>query len=189
MRRIRNRRTVFFAALLGMCVTFLGGCEGNKEKPSSSLPASTTVTPYITVDQGSSTIIDKENKAIVYYTVDPSTGEKEPGTAYMEKGEVLNAEYICTFEADIISGDISDVVIDSVTENENTVIVSFTKDSAPASGLSKKIEQYVLDCFAQSLIENLDYCKKVIFRIEGEAYVSNNLSYDKDFVYLEKSMK
>ncbi len=68
---------------------------------------------------------------------------------------------------------------------KTTAIVSFSKEGAPTVG-SSEYESSILDCIAQSIIDNYDSCTAVIFRIEDKAYESANFTFGIDEAYLIK---
>ena len=66
------------------------------------------------------------------------------------------------------------------------MVVNFFKNSPPVSGVTKETETAILDAVAQSLLDNLADYHKVIYRVEGEAYTSDNLTFTENYVYIEK---
>jgi hypothetical protein len=176
--RTKKSATLATTAIVSACVLLLSGCE-KSGGGSVTIP---TVTGNAQVTQVTFTDTSVQ---LTYYVIDPDTAEKEEATTYVDSGTPLTAEYICDFMADTISDDIADVTVDSVTQDGDTVIVSFSSDTAPICGVSAKIETAILDSIAQTLVDNLDGCDRVIYRKEGEAYVSDNFSFDKDYIYLE----
>ena len=52
--------------------------------------------------------------------------------------------------------------------------------------VSKEVETSILDAIAQSLLDNLTDYNKVIFRIMGDSYQTDNFSFDLNHIYMEK---
>ncbi len=135
-----------------------------------------TITPEITFQPG-------ELKTITYYTIS-DTMLKEEATAVLASDTVLTPEYIVDYVADSMLDTAVVIRIDSVTVEEERIIVSFMDDSMPVCDTKEGLEGEILDAIAQSLLENLEEYSAVVFRVMGEGYTSENRSYDKNYVYL-----
>ena len=68
----------------------------------------------------------------------------------------------------------------------DTVIVSFLFGKAPLSTVGSDVEETILNSIANSLLDNVEDCKKVIFRAEGEAYESGHYAFEVDEAYATK---
>ncbi len=76
-------------------------------------------------------------------------------------------------------------VNDTSTEGDN-VVVDFKKDAPPVNCTDKAVENAILDAIGQSLLDNLDTYLGIIYRIDGEAYVTENNSFGLNEVYLSR---
>lgn len=68
----------------------------------------------------------------------------------------------------------------------DTAILNFSEKTAPITGCSAPVEGLILDCYANSILDNVKGCKYVIIRSEKGAYESGHFSFDKDEVYASK---
>ena len=66
------------------------------------------------------------------------------------------------------------------------LIVSFLFGKPPLSSVGSGVEETILNSIAYSLLDNVEDCKKVIFRAEGEAYESGHYAFEVDEVYASK---
>jgi hypothetical protein len=132
-----------------------------------------------------STIQPIANNDLPVYNVNVDTGDIEPVTALVPKDSEITPELIVQTVIESMADHSIVVGIDSVTTLNDTVIVSFTKDQAPFSDLGAGYEAAILDAIAQSLTDNLENYNKIIYRVEGKAYVSGHIETDIDEVYFE----
>ncbi|WP_310603479.1 GerMN domain-containing protein [Anaerosporobacter sp.] len=119
----------------------------------------------------------KEEIKISIYTINDETLEAEDAIAYVSGDTKITAEVIVAEVVKAFSTNSYEVKIESVSQEGDAVIVNFKKDSAPIVGAGSSIEITTLDCISYSLLDNLSTCKKVIFRVEGEAYASGHISF------------
>jgi len=119
------------------------------------------------------------------YTVNGATAEIEPVTALIPQDAKITARLIVDTVVESLADQSIIVQIDSVTTENDKVIVSFKKDKAPYSDMGSGYEAAILDAIAQSLIDNLKEYKKVIYRIENKPYVSGVFEYGIDEPHLE----
>lgn len=131
-----------------------------------------------------SSIQPNANIELTVYVVDADTGEIEPVTALIPKSSEITPELIVTTVVESMADQSIDIGIDEVIPEGDTVIVSFMKDRAPYSNLGSGYEGAILNAIAQSLIDNLTDYSKVIYRVEGKAYVSGAFEYGIDDVYM-----
>lgn len=127
------------------------------------------------------TIDDYELKI---YTIDSKSNNVIPVTALVY-GEEITPELIVDYVIESMEDAYYFIeVLEVITEND-TVIVDFSADTPPCLSVSEKIENAILDSFAQSIVDNLENCKRIIFRTNGEYYKSDNKSYSKDYVHID----
>lgn len=124
------------------------------------------------------------NIELPVYTVNVDTGDIETVTALVPNDSKITPELIVDTVVEAMADQSIEVGIESVTTKDDAVIVSFYKDKAPLSEMGSGYEAAILDAIAQSLIDNLDDYSKVIYRAEGEAYVSGHIELGINEVYL-----
>ncbi len=140
-------------------------------------PTQTTEAPQETDNPEQS----NEKKEISIYTINDDTLESEPVT--VEVAEKLTPETVVAAAVKSLEEHSLTIGIHSVTQEADTVIVSFKKDSAPVVGVGSGVEETILNCISDSLIDNIDGCKNVIFRAEDGPYESGHLAFEMDEVY------
>lgn len=120
-------------------------------------------------------------KEIPIYTINYDTMECEPSVIVVPDSKSISERYIVD---EVIANFREQVSIYDVIVDKDRVIVSFCKNSAPAVNVSKEMESVMLDCISYSLIDNLDDCNCVGFRIEDEPYegVAITMGYDESYV-------
>jgi cytoskeletal protein RodZ len=153
------------------------GSEEEKEEDTNSDEEETTPTP--------SSIQPTANIDLTVYTVNVDTGDIETVTALVTNDSEITPKLIVNTVIESMADKSIVVGIDSVTSEGDTVIVSFTKEQAPFSEVGAGYETAILDAIAQSLTDNLEEYSKVIYRVEGKAYVSGHIEMEADEVYFE----
>lgn len=127
-----------------------------------------------TVKDSTSKDNEKTEIELPIYTINDESLETEDAIAYVSADTKVTAEVIVDEVVKAFSANSYDVKIESVSQEGDTVVVNFEKDSAPVSGVGASVEVSTLDSISYSLLDNLSTCKKVIFRVEGEAYESGH---------------
>jgi hypothetical protein len=133
------------------------------------------------------TIAPAATKEISIYTMNDATFEVESTVALIPQDSEITPELIVDLVVDSLADRLVEVGIEEVIVNNDTVIVSFQSDQPPLVNVGGGIEGTILDAIAQSIVDNIDYSPKVIFRVEGEAYASGHFEFDIDEVYLDGS--
>jgi hypothetical protein len=126
-------------------------------------------------DKDSSKGTSKAEVELPIYTINDESLETEDAIAYVSADTKITAEVIVDEVVKAFSANSYEVKIDSVSQDGDTVVVNFKKNSAPVTGVGASVEVTTLDCISYSLLDNLSTCKKVIFRVEGEAYASGHI--------------
>ena len=127
-------------------------------------------------------------KELSIYTLNDITLEVEVVEALVSQEIKITPELIVDMVVDSLADHLVMVGIDEVTTKDDTVIVSFLSDVAPSAKVGSGPESSILDCFAQSLVDNLKEYPKVNFQIEGQAYASGHLEFGINEVYLDGSV-
>lgn len=150
----------------------------NEESISSAI-ISETPTPT------SSAIAPTVNIDLTIYTVNPDTGDIQIATARIPQDVEITPKLIVNNVVESLLDQSIVVGIKDVTTKDDIVIVNFEKDKTPFNNnLGSEYETSVLDAIAQSLIDNLADYKKVIFRVDDNAYESGVNEFGIDEVYL-----
>jgi hypothetical protein len=113
-------------------------------------------------------------------------GELEPVTALVTEDSTIVPELIVEKVVESLADQSITIGIDSVTSEDDKVIVSFKKDQAPYTNMGSEYEANILNAFAQSLIDNITSVKQVIFRVEGKAYSGGSFEYKLNQSYMSE---
>lgn len=114
------------------------------------------------------------------YTIDSDTMTLVPVTVEKRNNEMTPAYIISLVEGNLEDDSIR---VYSAEQEGARIIFSFYADGKPFVNCSKKMETLILDCFANSLLDNLDNCNEIVFRCENKAYKSEHYSFKKNEVY------
>lgn len=123
--------------------------------------------------------------AIVYYSVDTSAMQVVALKSILKPGEELNPENVIDLVIDALSDESIELGIEKITVDGTKYIVSFTDSIKDVAELGADTEDIVLDAIAQSLLDNFEGCKSIIYRIENKAYSTVNNSFSLDQIYMD----
>lgn len=174
---MKKGNAVFIAILLGLVLT---GC-GTKEEETQPTATPAQVENQITETENPAKE-ETKNKELPLYTIDDESLESVEAIALVPEDAQITAKLIVDEVVKALAEHSVEIGIYSVTEEEDKVYVSFTKDGSPAVNSGSGVEGSILESFAKSLVDNLD--KKVIFRIEEGNYESGHIELGIDEVYL-----
>lgn len=119
---------------------------------------------------------------ILIYTIDDIEGQLVPLKVPIAS-ERVTPELIM----DEVLGNIDEkVVVTEIETVKKRIYVSFSEEHVPIKKCSKKFETLILDCISNSLLDNIPYVNKVVFRSEKGAYHTSNFSFGIDEVYSSK---
>lgn len=147
---------------------------GCAKEQKAGIPEGTSV-PAVTVAS--------EENSIQVYTIDEDSMESVSETVYLMDDEKITAKNIIKEVIDLFDMHSITIHLDTITEKEDTIYISFQKDGAPVHDVSETVEEIILESIAKSLVDNLEGYEKVVFQVEGEAYKSDNIQLEKDEVY------
>jgi hypothetical protein len=155
--------------------------QDNKDDTSGADSTEPTKSP----DSVQTNIQTVANTELNIYSINVDTGDIEPVTALIPQGTEVTPELIVNKVAEAMADQSLTVGIQSVTTQKDAVVVNFYKDQPPLKDVGGGIESAILDAIAQSLTDNnLKNYSKVIYRVEGKAYVSDHFELGIDEVYL-----
>lgn len=166
--------------MLCICVAvIMSGCNPAEEKKIS------TPTPTMVAAQPNTnhevTIAPPDNQEITIYSIDPDSCEKVAVSVLMSEvtPELIVEEVVSAMQ----DGGFL-VEVNKVIPEENTVIVDFKSDAPPVIDVGASVEGTILDAIGQSILDNLSEYSKIIYRIEGGAYVTGHFELGIDEVYI-----
>lgn len=125
-----------------------------------------------------------ENIELLIYIVN-SSAELEAVPALVPADVEITPQLIVDTVVDSMADRSLIIGVESVTTQDDTVIVSFYKDQPPLTNVGSGFEYAILNAIAQSLTDNLEDYRKVIYRAEGGPYTSGHIELGLDEVYFE----
>ncbi len=118
------------------------------------------------------------------YCINDDTSEIETVEIFIDQKTTITPLFVTEKVVDEFSNHDLNIGIDKVSEDDKgNVIVSFTKDCAPVKGVGEDIEYLILDCISQSILDDVESSKTVIFQVEGAAYRSSDIAFKIDEAY------
>ncbi|WP_167956689.1 GerMN domain-containing protein [Anaerosporobacter faecicola] len=155
--------------------------ETQEAKPTEDLEEEEAST---TKEEDSTEVVEKKQVELPIYTINDETLETEDAIAYISGDTEVTAELIVGEVIKAFEANAYEVEVESVSQDGDTVVVNFMKGSAPVTGVGASVEGATLECISYSLLDNLPTCKKVVFRVDGEAYVSGHIEMEINEPYI-----
>lgn len=132
------------------------------------------------------TIQPVQTKELKIYSIDNNNYELVDATALIPMDSKITPEFIVKTVVNTLRDLSLEVGYHSVSTKDDIVIVDFRSDMSPVYNVGAGVEAAILDAIAQSLLDNLNDYKKVIYRVDGKAYVTGHIELGLDEIYLEE---
>lgn len=192
---MKNKKLSCLLSLALVCMVFVCGCQSEgKTNGNSATPTIEVNDTKVSNMQSKDTSNDATPlvelntiKELSIYSIDGETAQKVSVTAVVSSQKEITPQLIVDKVVESMADETFMIGIDSVTTEEDRIIVSFLDDQPPVTNVGSSVEGEILDAIAMSLIDNLSDYHKVIFRVMGEGYSSGHIEFDKDYVYLESN--
>lgn len=154
------------SSLLFVVILMIGlaGCEEKKENPTPAPVA----TPKNNMKILTIYSINSDSMSLI-----PVSVKKDP--------KKISEKYITSLVLENLGED--DIIVNDIKKKGKTVFLSFSSKGKPIRKCSKKMEELILECFANSLLDNVKGCSEVVFRCDGKAYKSEHQSFKLNEVY------
>ncbi len=166
--------------ILVLTMAFLGACGKQTEDNLDSQTNQEVQNDQQTADDQEDATINQGPTEVPIYSINDNSLESEQTYVTIKE---LTPEAVVQAVVDSFEEHSLEVGIDSVTAEGDTVIVSFMYGTAPLTSVGSTVEETILNSIADSLLDNIESCKKVVFRAEGEAYESGHYAFGIDEVY------
>ena len=157
-----------------MIAAFVTAC-GTEEGPA---PATPTAAPTEAAASEAPVM-----ETITVFTFDPNSMTIIPSQVKKNKDDD-SLMYITELVLNNLGDD--DIQISDVQLEGDKAIVVFDSSSKPVKKCTAEIEGLILECFANSILDNVDGCHGVIFRTDKGAYKSKNIKMGEDEVYASR---
>ena len=153
---------------------FVTAC-GEEGEPVVATP---TVMPTETVASAAPVM-----ETITVFTFDPNSMTIMPSQVRKNKDDD-SLMYITELVLNNLEDD--DIQISEVQQEDDKAIIVFDSSSKPVKNCTAEVESLILECFANSILDNVDGCHGVIFRTNKGAYKSKNIKMGEDEVYASR---
>lgn len=163
MKRMKS----VFSFLLLLIIFIMSGCT-EKEETASGSAAMPVPTQACKIETVSIYSINSDSMTLIPVSVKKGTQKPSPSYVARLVLENLNED---------------DIELTDISQKDTKVIISFSSDGKPVKGCGAKMETLILEAFANSLLDNVENCEKVIFRCDGKEYKSSQYSFGKNEVY------
>ena len=189
-----NNKYRRFAIVALLCMICVCGCKRKDKIQDESLktPAEKVTVTAIPTQE---VVLTKElvpsikgiddMKELSIYSIDSESAEKKSITAMISNEKEITPAMIVDKVVESIADETYTIGIDSVTTQDDIVIVSFLDDQPPVTNVGSSVEGEILDAIAQSLLDNLEDYHKVIFRVMGGPYQSGHIELELNTIYME----
>lgn len=163
----------------------VAGCGDEKVPPSqlTPLPALTSGGEDAADPTPSVTFFPQGITNVTYYTLSEELETVEVTSPLTGDGEMTPEELVAYVTATMEDVSVT-VQVDGVTAEDTSIVVDFSGESVPVRYANTRLEGAILDALAQSLLDNFPEYSGVIFRAGGQAYQSENRSFERDYIYM-----
>jgi hypothetical protein len=151
--------------LVVLCLFGLTGCENKSERKDSGSAVTTQRSTMETITIYSN---NSDNMSLIPVSVKKISDDN-------------SLDYICSLVMENLNED--NIKVTECKMEGKKAIVSFSSKGKPVRGCSEKMENLILESFANSLLDNAEGCEKIIFRADGGAYESSHNSFGINEVY------
>ena len=159
---------------LVLCSALIFGCE-QKAEPTQT-PSAVTATK------------EPQFETITVFSIDTANMQLVPNR--VKKNEENDSpEYICDLVLDNLDDDsikISEVKLTKTKSDDDTAVVIFNAGGKPLKDCDEDMEYLILDCFANTILDNVSGGHNVVFRSTAGAYKSENIEFGENEAYASK---
>ena len=181
------KKSLFFAMavmiMLGVCAC----THGQNVDPDPTVTPSPDITVPVT-DKPVTPLITGQNFKLVgiyIYTVDATLESVVNKTVMVKDTTEITPELIIEYILDSLKDESVNVSVKDVEYKNGICIVNFDESIIAIAKSNADIENAILDAIAQSVLDNVEGCKKIKYRINGSAYSTANRTFALDYVYMD----
>ncbi len=149
----------------------------NQPFPGPTVPI--TITPIDSVTM-------QKTKELPIYTISDDQSELSAVTVLVGEDKELDAKIVADAVTDALGDSAFYVKVNSVTPDGKKILLDFDGSAPPVKGVSRDIEDLILDSYAMSIIDNIPSCSEVGFSVDGKEYKSSHLKMEYGSVYLRR---
>ena len=157
----------------------LTACGSDEDVNNTPEPASNAKT-----EQESSEPIPSPNmETITVFTIDPVNMAIMPSQVKKNEDDD-SVEYITKLVQENLED--SDIKVSSATQDGDKAFIAFDSESKPVKGCDEEMEDLILECFANSILDNVDGIHEVGFCTDKGPYISENKEMEADEIYASR---
>ena len=163
--------------LLLFALTACGSDEDTVDVPESTESTQTTE------DKTSEPILSPNMETITVFTIDPINMAIMP--SQVKKNEADDSvEYITKLVQDNLEDD--EIRVASAVQEKDRAVIAFDSGSKPVKGCDEEMEDLILECFANSILDNVEGIHEVSFCTDKGPYISENKEMEADEIYASR---
>ena len=166
----RKLTGVLYILVLVFCLTACGNSSAPEQKATSE-PTEESPLP------------SPKMETITVFTIDPDSMAVLPSRV-KKKEDDDSLMYITELVLNNLEDD--NIRVSEVSMEEDKAIIVFDSTGKPVTDCDADMEGLILECFANSILDNVEGCHGVIFRTDKGAYASENITMKKDEVYASR---
>lgn len=122
-------------------------------------------------------------KEVSVYSFESDTFNVIDVVKVVPEEDKLTAEYVVNLVLEEFSANSLEVGVLDVTAEGDSVTVNFDGTKPPAVNVGAGLEITILDCISHSLLDNVEGCSKVYFRIDGGRFETGHTLFELDEPY------
>ena len=167
-----------------LCIVLLSfaltACGSEDDEDTNTPEPSSNIT---TEDETSEPIPSPNMETITVFTIDPANMAIMP--SQVKKNEADDSvEYITKLVRENLEDD--EIRVSSATQKGERAIIAFDSKSKPVKGCDEEMEDLILECFANSILDNVDGIHEVSFCTDKGPYISENKEMEADEIYASR---
>lgn len=162
-------------------------CEKNPAPPGDDPDATPELTPRADIVDVTPVISGKDFKLVglLIYTVDATSESVVNQTVMLAENTEITPALIIDYITEALKDESVKLSFDGIEYSNGRCIVDFDDSILSIAKASPDLENAVLDAIAQSVLDNVDGCMEIVYRLHGQRYSTANRTFDIDYVYMD----
>jgi len=122
---------------------------------------------------------------LMIYTVNATTESVVSTTVMVAQDTEVTPVLVTDYIVDALEDESLTVSFEGIDYDNGICVVDFDDSIYAIANKSADLENAVLDAIAQSILDNVEGCMKVVYRIHDASYSTKNRTFAYDFVYMD----
>ena len=122
---------------------------------------------------------------LLIYSVNASSESVVNQTVMLDEKTEITPSLIIDYVTEALKDESIKLSFDGIEYSNGRCIVNFDDSILNIAKSSSNLENAVLDAIAQSVLDNVDGCMEIVYRIHGQRYSTANRTFDIDYVYMD----